>query len=139
MKQYIAIITALLLVWPAYAASKKNKQPSLNNVAISYLDNSFQQYDALQKQIWANPELGFLETFSSSLLQKHLVENGFDIETGVAGMPTAFVATYGSGEPVIGILAEFDALPDCRKTQFLTENHWLREATGMVADIMCLA
>jgi len=111
MKQYIAIITALLLVWPAYAASKKNKQPSLNNVAISYLDNSFQQYDALQKQIWANPELGFLETFSSSLLQKHLVENGFDIETGVAGMPTAFVATYGSGEPVIGILAEFDALP----------------------------
>ena len=111
MKQYIAIITALLLVWPAYAASKKNKQPSLNNVAISYLDNSFQQYDALQKQIWANPELGFLETFSSSLLQKHLVENGFDIETGVAGMPTAFVATYGSGEPVIGILVEFDALP----------------------------
>ena len=111
MKQYIAIITALLLVWPAYAASKKNKQPSFNNVAISYLDNSFQQYDALQKQIWANPELGFLETFSSSLLQKHLVENGFDIETGVAGMPTAFVATYGSGEPVIGILAEFDALP----------------------------
>ena len=56
MKQYIAIITALLLVWPAYAASKKNKQPSLNNVAISYLDNSFQQYDALQKQIRANPE-----------------------------------------------------------------------------------
>jgi aminobenzoyl-glutamate utilization protein B len=45
------------------------------------------------------------------LLQSHLKENGFTIESGVAGMPTAFVATYGEGSPVIGILAEFDALP----------------------------
>jgi len=111
MKQYILLAAALLLVLPAVSATKKNKQQSLNNVAIRYLDNSFQHYDVIQKQIWSNPELGFLESFSSSLLQKELEENGFVIEKGVAGMPTAFVATYGSGKPVIGILAEFDALP----------------------------
>ncbi len=48
---------------------------------------------------------------STSLLQAHLSDAGFHIETGVAGMPTAFVASWGSGSPVIGILAEFDALP----------------------------
>jgi aminobenzoyl-glutamate utilization protein B len=90
--------------------SAKNKKGSVN-VGIEYLNNSFQTYDQLQKAIWSNPELGFLEKESSSALQKHLVENGFSIEVGVAGMPTAFVATYGSGEPVIGILAEYDALP----------------------------
>lgn len=111
MIKYTVLLVALLIVWPASAASKKEKRQPLNNVAIKYLDNSFQQYDALQKQIWANPELGFLEENSSSLLQKQLEDNGFKIEKGVAGMPTAFVATYGSGEPVIGILAEYDALP----------------------------
>ena len=52
------------------------------------------------------PELGFIETESSKQLQEHLEANGFTVEAGVAGMPTAFVATYGSGSPVIGILAQ---------------------------------
>lgn len=56
-------------------------------------------------------ERGFHEVQSSALLQDRLAGAGFEIETGVAGMPTAFVASYGSGEPVIGFLAEFDALP----------------------------
>ncbi|HWL00189.1 MAG TPA: amidohydrolase, partial [Parapedobacter sp.] len=55
--------------------------------------------------------LGFLETQSSGLLQDHLRSQGFTVETGQAEMPTAFVATYGSGTPVIALLAEFDALP----------------------------
>jgi aminobenzoyl-glutamate utilization protein B len=78
---------------------------------MRYLDGSFQTYDSFQKTIWEYSELGFLEVKSSQLLQEHLKENGFSIEAGVAGLPTAFVATYGSGSPVIGILAEFDALP----------------------------
>lgn len=78
---------------------------------LDYLDRSFQTYDQIQKAIWANPELGFLETESSGILQEHLRTQGFDVETGLAGMPTSFIATYGTGSPVIGILAEFDALP----------------------------
>lgn len=107
-------ITTLLLVTAltvtgAYA--QKKSKANLKNVAIEYLDNNFWTYDKLQKQIWAYPELGFREEKSSALLKQHLQENGFKIEEGVADMPTAFVATYGSGSPVIGFLAEYDALP----------------------------
>lgn len=65
------------------------------------------------KALWQHPELGYLETESSALLQRELREAGFRIQTGVAGMPTAFVATFGKrgNGPVIGLLAEMDALP----------------------------
>lgn len=81
------------------------------DLPFKYLDRSFDTYDQIQKSIWSIPELGFLETESSSILQKHLKEEGFEVESGVAGMPTSFIATYGSGSPVIAISAEFDALP----------------------------
>jgi aminobenzoyl-glutamate utilization protein B len=111
MKKSIFILglAALFAAQPSYAQKKSKKD--LNNTATEYLNQSFGVYDNLQKTIWRNPELGFLEENSSGLLQSHLKENGFTIESGVAGMPTAFVATYGQGSPVIGILAEFDALP----------------------------
>jgi len=63
-------------------------------------------------QIWSAPELGYLEAKTSALLQSELQAAGFTIETGVAGMPTAFVARAGTREgPVIALLAEIDALP----------------------------
>lgn len=61
--------------------------------------------------IWANAELAFQETKSSKILADYAEANGFKVEKNIGGMPTAFVATYGSGEPVISILGEFDALP----------------------------
>lgn len=63
------------------------------------------------RSIWGWAEVGYQEVQSSALLQQELKQAGFRIEAGVAGIPTAFVANAGSGEPVIGILAEFDALP----------------------------
>ena len=66
---------------------------------------------AIADDIWAFAELGYLETRSSQRLRSYLSDSGFDVESGVADIPTAFVATYGAGKPVIGILAEFDALP----------------------------
>ncbi|GHT32345.1 glutamate carboxypeptidase [Bacteroidia bacterium] len=107
---YISALCLLVVSSGAYA-QKKKKAGSLDNVSITYLNNSFGTYDKLQKQIWSTPELGFLEEKSSKTLQDHLKSQGFQVEVGVAQMPTAFVATYGSGSPVIGILAEFDALP----------------------------
>ncbi len=56
-------------------------------------------------------EPGYQETKSSALLADMLASAGFDVERGVAGIPTAFTASYGSGKPVIGILGEFDSLP----------------------------
>ncbi len=108
-KKYLLLIIVCGLILNAGAREKEGK-PNKEGIAIDYLNNSFGIYNKLQKQIWSTPELGFLEVNSSAALQKHLTDNGFSIEKGVAGMPTAFVATYGSGSPVIGILAEFDAL-----------------------------
>jgi aminobenzoyl-glutamate utilization protein B len=63
------------------------------------------------RSIWGWAEVGYQEVQSSALLQQELMAAGFQVEAGVAGIPTAFVASAGQGEPVIGILAEFDALP----------------------------
>lgn len=61
--------------------------------------------------IWEYAEIALLEYKSSKLLVETLEKEGFNVKAGVAGMPTAFVATYGSGKPILGILAEYDALP----------------------------
>ena len=65
----------------------------------------------IARSIWEWAEVGYQETKSSALLQQELTSAGFKVEAGVAGIPTAFVASAGSGKPVIGILGEFDALP----------------------------
>ncbi|MDP9197918.1 MAG: amidohydrolase [Pseudomonadota bacterium] len=65
----------------------------------------------IARSIWDWAEVGYQEVKSSALLQEELSKAGFKVEPGVAAIPTAFVATVGSGKPVIGILAEFDALP----------------------------
>jgi len=68
-------------------------------------------YEEIALKIWGYAEVGYQETKSSALLQGQLAKEGFKVEAGVAGIPTAFVASYGSGHPVIGIMGEFDALP----------------------------
>lgn len=60
--------------------------------------------------VWSNPELGFKEFKSASILMEALEKEGFQIESGLAGIPTAFRGVYGSGSPVIGFLGEYDAL-----------------------------
>jgi len=111
MKRTSIIFICLAVMLTSAFAQKRSRTNPLDNAAIAYLDRSFETYDKLQKTIWSHPELGFLEVQSSNDLQEHLKVNGFTVESSLAGMPTSFVATYGSGSPVIGILAEFDALP----------------------------
>ena len=69
------------------------------------------RFGAVSRQIWETPELGYHEAKSSALLQAELRANGFEVRADLAGMPTAFIATFGSGKPVIGLMGEFDALP----------------------------
>ncbi len=78
---------------------------------LAGLDKQAAHYGGISRQIWEFAEVGYQETKSSALLQDELKAAGFAVQASVAGMPTAFVATYGSGKPVIGILAEYDALP----------------------------
>lgn len=76
-----------------------------------HLDANRANYEAIAHQIWSWAEVGYQETRSSGLLQQALGDAGFTVTPGVADIPTAFIASYGSGGPVIAILAEFDALP----------------------------
>jgi aminobenzoyl-glutamate utilization protein B len=84
----------------------KNKK-----AVISSVETHKEELIALSDQIWAAAETAFKENVSSKLLADYAEKQGFTVERGVAGMPTAFVASYGSGSPVIGVLGEFDALP----------------------------
>lgn len=70
-----------------------------------------EKFGRISDAVWSYAELGMQEFRSSGLLADTLEEAGFTVERGAAGMPTCFVASYGSGKPVIGILGEFDALP----------------------------
>lgn len=72
-------------------------------------------YD-LAQELWETPELGLHEHESAETLAEALREEGFDVEMGVGGMPTAFMASYGDREPKIGILGEYDALPGLSQT-----------------------
>jgi aminobenzoyl-glutamate utilization protein B len=78
---------------------------------LTGLDAAAAHYATVAKQIWTFAEVGYMEEKSSALLQSELKGAGFTVKAGVAGEPTAFIAEYGSGKPVIAILGEFDALP----------------------------
>lgn len=107
------IAALLLLSVNAFAQKKKAPDPreALKTQTATSIQAGYEKYKSAELRIWNLAEVGFKEKGSTVVLQDLLRENGFTVEAGVAGMPTAFVATYGSGSPVIGILAEFDALP----------------------------
>ena len=110
MKRLFLIVAfAVLCCMPSSA--RKMPRAKQVNAGTAYIDSSFAIYDAMQKEIHSLAELGYLEFKSSGLLADHLEGHGFKVERGVAGIPTAFIARYGSGSPVIGLLAEYDALP----------------------------
>ncbi|MEE8585416.1 MAG: amidohydrolase [Acidobacteriota bacterium] len=100
----------LLVALGLFTGLAAQTDPQKQQLAQSIIDRS-DQYWAAARQIWEWAEPGYQETRSSELLAKLLEEAGFQIEKGVAGIPTAFVASYGSSGPLIGILGEFDALP----------------------------
>ena len=94
------------------SAPRLNAQAGSAHQQVEKLvDNNSANWKQVSKQIWDFAELGYHEEKSSTLLQQQLKAAGFTIQSGVAGEPTGFVASYGQGKPVIGILGEFDALP----------------------------
>lgn len=108
------IIASVLLVFVALTGADARRNPKDNRMAsegIRYIDSSISVYDALSREIHDYAEVGYHEYRSSEALIKHLEENSFKVERGVAGIPTAFIARFGEGYPVIGVMAEYDALP----------------------------
>jgi aminobenzoyl-glutamate utilization protein B len=103
------VFTALLL----FTATMVRAQKMTNNkkVIIASIEKHEAELVKASDAIWALAETAFEETESSKILADYAEKNGFTVSRGVAGIPTAFTATYGSGKPVISILGEFDALP----------------------------
>jgi aminobenzoyl-glutamate utilization protein B len=101
----LCLLSSALCLPTALLAQKTKPEVS------AQIDATKKTYEDIALKIWGYAEVGYKETQSSGLLQATLKNAGFDVKAGVADMPTAFVATYGSGSPVISILAEFDALP----------------------------
>src|SRR5215218_5035037 len=111
LRQAYAALPLLVAAAAAPARPQAAPRGDAKAALASSLDARFAHYAGVADSIWAFAELGYQERKSSALLQEELRAAGFDVRAGVADIPTAFVATYGSGKPVIGVLAEFDALP----------------------------
>ena len=79
--------------------------------AVAAVDRHARDLEGLSDRIWAYAETALREHKSAAALADYAEQRGFKVERGVAGLPTAFIATYGSGRPVIGIMGEYDALP----------------------------
>ncbi|MEX0291159.1 MAG: amidohydrolase [Flavobacteriaceae bacterium] len=93
-----------------FILSQVTAQKKVSDI-IKNLDSKAEAYGVIAQNIWELAEMGYLEELSSALLQKTLADEGFKVTAGVAEIPTAFTAEYGSGSPVIAILGEYDALP----------------------------
>lgn len=101
----LSLITLLCFGAFAHAQGTPGKE-----AVFAGIDDIHPRMLKVNQAIWSYAEPGLEEFRSSRELQEWLVENGFSVRTNIAGMPTAFVASYGEGEPVIAYLAEYDAL-----------------------------
>lgn len=110
MKLRLCVIAILLsaLTFPHAARSADLKK---KEEAAASIEKHRAELTNLSDQVWAFAETALRETRSSRLLADYAERQGFKVQRGIAGMPTAFTATYGEGRPIIGILGEYDALP----------------------------
>ena len=83
----------------------------IKEIALNYLNAMQQRWIELESDIWQHPEMGLQETRSANLLADELEKAGFAVQRGAGHLPTAFVASWGEGEPIVGLLGEYDALP----------------------------
>ena len=108
-----ALVGLAMVVTPCLAerAPAAEKPSAAHTQLLQWVDQNAPAYVQTSRAIWEHPELGYHEEKSSAALQAALKQAGFTVTAGVADEPTAFIASYGEGTPVIGILGEFDALP----------------------------
>lgn len=113
VRQSISVLLFLSVSITLFAQKKKTADADtrLKEQAVQDIQSKADIYRKNAMDIWNFAEVGYKEVKSSALHLQTLKDNGFSVEAGVADIPTAFVATYGTGKPVIGILAEYDALP----------------------------
>jgi len=105
----------MLVAATSFSSLALGQRPPTHREVLQLVDQHAAHFSEVSRTIWEYAELGYQEQKSSALLQRELQSAGFRVQSG-ADEPTAFVAVYGQGEPVIGILGEFDALPGLSQT-----------------------
>lgn len=108
------LLSSVLICWliaPSVQAQKKTKLSPNKQAAIASVEKHKADMITMSDKIWSLAETAFEENQSSKLLADYAESQGFTVQRGVADIPTAFIASYGSGKPIVGILGEFDALP----------------------------
>ena len=115
-------VLLLLLCFALNFSFSQNKMNSTKKDIIASVEKHKGNLIKISDAIWAIAETAFEETKSAEILAAYAEKQGFKVDRGVAGMPTAFVATYGSGKPVISVLGEFDALPGLSQKTEPTKN-----------------
>ncbi len=116
MKRLVYLFALAAL--PASVHAQDSKEAEI----LMGIDARYDETASVARQIWEWAEVGYQEEKASGLLQQSLRAQGFQIEAGVAEIPTAFVAEYGNGGPIIAILAEFDALPGINQDAVATRS-----------------
>lgn len=131
-KSVLSIGFVLAVACAAFAYDNEPPSEDWSADIVSYIDANTDTYDEIALDIGSYAELGFQEFQSSARLVEHLERHGFVVETGVAKMPTAFVATYGSGGPVIDLPGEFRGDSPC--TQVCGEFFCIRTEDFIIAE-----
>ncbi len=117
---FCAAVALSIFSLPAAIANKSDSADERDEI-LKKMDSRADYFGDLSRRIWEFAEVGYKENNSSALLKAELRAAGFQIQENVAEIPTAFVATFGQGKPVIGILGEYDALPGLSQVAFTAE------------------
>lgn len=107
---------AILLLSVSFTTIQSQSINKLKKELLNSLEQKSSALISISDNIWEAAEVAFREEKSAEYLIEYAEQNGLTVEKGLAGMPTAFTATYGEGKPVIGIIGEFDALPGLSQT-----------------------
>lgn len=126
----LSFLIAVLLLGTLGMAATTAKAGATKQAAMKSVDSHSADLTSLSDQIWAFAETALREHRSATALADYAAQQGFKVERGVGGMPTAFIASFGTGRPVIGVMGEYDALPGISQKATATKEPLVEGAGG---------
>ena len=126
MKNFLPTLILML----SYGSTNAQSANKLKKELLNSINQKSDELITISDNIWQAAEVAFREEKSAEYLMAYARQNGFDVDSDLAGMPTAFTATYGEGSPVIGIIGEFDALPGLSQTTVPYKNELIDGGAG---------
>jgi aminobenzoyl-glutamate utilization protein B len=130
MKKVISIFIVPFILGTSITGQSVKEYSREKEAAIQLIELMQEELIKVSDTIWSYAEIGLEEYKSSKLLADFAEKNGFKVERGISGMPTAFIASYGEGRPIIGITGEYDALPGLSQKAISKKEPIIEGASG---------